>query len=341
MAIPPGATIREQLNSRGLSQKEFAARMDLSEKHVSRLINGEVELTHEVAVKLEYVLGIEAVFWDNLEAGYRIDLLKVKEELDMEDDEKYVKDFRFSELVRFGWMPKVSKVADKVVALRKFFEVSKLSLVFSEKVCVAFRRVITSDKNNGVLLAWVQKARLDARKIKTDAVNIPKLKVMLKKFRQMTTWDPECFEPVIRKSLAECGVAFVVLPHLQGTGLNGATFVDGKKIVTGLTTRGDYADKFWFSFFHEMGHILKGNILSSDVISEREEAEVNRFAGNFLIDDEAFNKFKENGCITRDSIIKFAKAQSIADGIVVGRLQRENVIRFSQFNDLKVKYQVV
>ena len=45
IATPPGATIKEQLKDRGMSQKEFAARMDMSEKHISKLINGEVQLT--------------------------------------------------------------------------------------------------------------------------------------------------------------------------------------------------------------------------------------------------------------------------------------------------------
>lgn len=44
IATPPGATIKEQLNDRGMSQKEFAARMDMSEKHISRLISGDLYL---------------------------------------------------------------------------------------------------------------------------------------------------------------------------------------------------------------------------------------------------------------------------------------------------------
>ena len=36
IAIPPGSTIREQLLDRGMMQKEFAVRMNLSEKHISR-----------------------------------------------------------------------------------------------------------------------------------------------------------------------------------------------------------------------------------------------------------------------------------------------------------------
>ena len=76
IATPPGATIREQLSDRGMSQKEFAVRMDMSEKHISKLINGEVQLTPEVAVRLEVVLGIPAKFWNNLEALYREKLVK-------------------------------------------------------------------------------------------------------------------------------------------------------------------------------------------------------------------------------------------------------------------------
>ena len=80
IATPPGATIKEQLNEKGMSQREFAARMDMSEKHISKLINGEVQLTPEVAVRLEVVLGVPAKFWNNLEAVYREKLIKVEAE---------------------------------------------------------------------------------------------------------------------------------------------------------------------------------------------------------------------------------------------------------------------
>lgn len=77
---PPGATIREQLLIQGLTRKEFAERMGLSEKHVSKLINGDTPLTHQIAQRLESVLGAPASFWDNLEAIYRENLEVVKRE---------------------------------------------------------------------------------------------------------------------------------------------------------------------------------------------------------------------------------------------------------------------
>lgn len=77
IATPPGETIREQLADRGLTQKEFAVHMNLSEKHISKLINGEVQLTQDVANRLESVLGVPASFWNNLESIYREKLAKV------------------------------------------------------------------------------------------------------------------------------------------------------------------------------------------------------------------------------------------------------------------------
>lgn len=78
--------LREQLRDRGMSRKEFAARMDLSEMHVSQLINGEIQLTPDVAVRLETVLGVPAKFWNNLEAIYREKLLMVEAENSKDED---------------------------------------------------------------------------------------------------------------------------------------------------------------------------------------------------------------------------------------------------------------
>ena len=78
IAVPPGETIREQLALRHMPQKELAARMGMSEKHISNLINGKVGLTQETALKLEGVLGIPARFWNQLEAFYQEEVLRIK-----------------------------------------------------------------------------------------------------------------------------------------------------------------------------------------------------------------------------------------------------------------------
>ena len=119
IATPPGATIKEQLSDRGMSQKEFAARMDMSEKHISKLINGDVHLTPDVAVRLELVLGVPAKFWNNLESIYREKLVKVEMENTMDTDIELAKQFPYSEMSRFGWVPETRDAKEKVIYLRK------------------------------------------------------------------------------------------------------------------------------------------------------------------------------------------------------------------------------
>jgi transcriptional regulator with XRE-family HTH domain len=59
IAISPGETIKEILKDRGISQKELALRTGYTEKHISRLLNGLVLLTPNVATALEYALNIK------------------------------------------------------------------------------------------------------------------------------------------------------------------------------------------------------------------------------------------------------------------------------------------
>ena len=80
IATPPGETIKEQLDDKRLSLKDFADKMDMSEESIKVLISGDMRLTPEIAVKLEKALGVPAGFWNNLEAIYRERIVKAEAE---------------------------------------------------------------------------------------------------------------------------------------------------------------------------------------------------------------------------------------------------------------------
>lgn len=90
IATPPGATIKEQLLDRGLSQKEFA-------------------------VRLEMVLGVPAKFWNKLEATYREKLIKANAENEMDADKELAKKLPYHEMSKNGWVPEARDVAEKVI----------------------------------------------------------------------------------------------------------------------------------------------------------------------------------------------------------------------------------
>ncbi len=341
IATPPGATIKEQLNDKGMSQKEFAARMDISEKHISKLINGEVQLTPEVAVRLEVVLGVPAKFWNNLEAVYREKLIKVKAQNAMDADETLAKQLPYNEMVKFGWIPEARDSKEKVINLRKYFEVVELVLLENKRITrIACRRLAVTEKSDFALLAWVQEAKIKARNIETSPINIKGLISIIPEIRTMTVVQPKEFCPKIKSMLAGCGIAIVFLPHLKGSFLQGVSFMDGNKIVVGLTARGKDADKFWFSLFHELAHIILGHIGHIDGTTDQDEEAADAWARDALISEEAFSEFVEKSSFSSTSIRTFAKTLGIAPGIVVGRLQNEGCIKHNMMNGLKEHYEI-
>lgn len=339
IATPPGATIKEQLNSRGMSQKEFAVRMDMSEKHISKLINGDVQLTPDVAVRLEMVLGVPAKFWNNLEAIYREKIVKAEAENAMDADVELAKQFPYNEMAKFGWVPETRQTKEKVVYLRKYFEVVELSLLGNDQITkIACRRLAITEKSDLALMAWAQEAKIKARDIETLPINIKGLLAAIPDIRKMTVLKPKEFCPKIKKCLADHGIALVFLPHLKGSFLQGATFLDGNKIVVGLTARGKDADKFWFSLFHELAHIVLGHVGQVNGTSDEDEKAADDWSGNTLIAEKEFDTFKQGNDYSEQGVRRFAKEQGIAPGIVVGRMQREGMIKYSMLNNLKEQY---
>lgn len=283
IAIPPGTTIKEQLADRGMKQKEFAVRMGMSEKHISRLINGEVQLTIEMARKLEMVLGVPTQFWCNLESLYREDLAKVNEENTMDEDIEIAKNMPYEEMAKHGWIIDVTKKTERVVHLRKYFELAELKYLQTTLVPkIACRKLSEKEKDDCALIAWAQKARLEARKIETKPIDIERLKEILPVLRKKLELDPNELHAQVKELLANCGIAIVFLPDMSKFFLHGATFLDGNKIVVGLTMCGKDKNEFGLSLFHELAHIIYGHIEKNNDISEEEEKWADEYAQNIM-----------------------------------------------------------
>lgn len=68
---PPGDTIEGELEARNMTPADLALQMGYPLKTIAELIAGEVEITSEIATRLEGVFDIPAHFWLNRERRYR------------------------------------------------------------------------------------------------------------------------------------------------------------------------------------------------------------------------------------------------------------------------------
>ena len=83
IAFHPGYYIKEIIDESGLTQQDFAKRLDTTPKNLSLLIRGEQSLSIDIAMKLSRLLGTSVSYWLNLQKEYDalIAEFKSKEEL--------------------------------------------------------------------------------------------------------------------------------------------------------------------------------------------------------------------------------------------------------------------
>ena len=164
-------------------------------------------------------------------------------------------------------------------------------------------------------------------------------------FALTQTGNHEGFFPLIKKAFGEAGVALVVLPNLKNSGVNGASKkVDGK-IMLMVNDRRHYADTFWFTLFHEIGHVLNGDLGISFKGKNEEEEEADLFARNILIPQDQYENFiRLHRYFDEATICKFASSIKRDPGIVLGRLLKDEKVLHSDGDlskKLRHKYNVV
>jgi Zn-dependent peptidase ImmA (M78 family) len=123
-------------------------------------------------------------------------------------------------------------------------------------------------------------------------------------------------------------------------------WINPDKALIQLSLRGKYEDLFWFTFFHEAGHILlhgkKDIFIESKKNESNKELEADIFAKDLLIPIEKWQDFIKKGKFKiKREVVRFASELNISPAIVVGRLQHDGLIQFSHLNELKRKYEFV
>lgn len=350
VAFHPGYYIADIIEDMEISQAEFAKRMGTTAKTLSQLINGQTNISNDLAKKLSVMLGTSVDIWQNLQNTYDQKLIEIQQVKDIEAQAELARVIDYKYFVDVVGLPSARSINDKVVNLCKFFKIADLRIMLEPDFLVNFRSSSSNGSEKNIInsRAWIQTAINISKSIDTKPYNAEKLKGYLPEFRGMTVKKPEEFLPRMREIFGGCGVAFVLLPHLKNSGVNGAVkWVSEDRVVLAMNNRGLDADKFWFSLFHEIKHVLqqksKKVFISSTVeemmdINNSLEIEADKFATNYLISPSDFKKFAPSRYTSDDEIVEFAKTIGIHPGIVAGRLQHEGIIARNRCSKLKEKY---
>jgi len=325
-AVPPGKTIQEVMASLGMSQKELAVRTGLTAQTLIRIFKGEQPITYETANRLELVTGIPARYWNNLELQYREQLTRLAETERLQGGLDWLRTIPTQELTERGYLKAGQGKTELLRETLAFYGVGSVAAWHElwDTPAVAARRSQCFASQPGPASAWIRQGELQAHQIGCKPYDRNEFQQALQQIRKLTREAPEVFAPEMKKLCADAGVALSFVREMKKVPWNGATkWLSPQKAMILLCLRGKGEDRFWFSFFHEAGHVLhdsrKDLLINDGRSDDPREDRANRFAADFLIPSRYHEKVR--ACRSHDEIVQLAALLGLAPGIVAGRYQ--------------------
>ena len=341
-ALHPGRLLKEELAERGMTQKRLAELMQRPPQVVNQIIQEKKSITPETALGIEKVLGIDAQFWTNLQSVYDLLVARMAEDARLEEQRDWLIRIPDREMAKLGWIEREDRVSSRLRELLKFFGTPSFEALQPTAEVVGFRVTEKAKVDEWALRAWMRQGEVEARRLEVATYDESRFRLAVQEIRNLTREEPSDYWAQMRERCAEAGVVLLGVPHLPKTGANGVTrWLSPKVAMIQLNIRYGTADIFWFTFFHEAGHVLQHETkrtfvdLKGDERRNPDEDEADAFARESLISRDEWEPFVTNGDFSTSSIRSFASSQELHPGIVVGRLQREGQLPYNQRNTLK------
>ena len=336
----PGITLDEKLQEMGISIKEFALRTDKPEKTVIAVLKGDSSLTSEMAILFENVTRIPAQFWINKQARYNEYIAREKQKAVIAAAADWAKEFPYAEMVKQNWIEPTRNCEEKTINLLSYFGVASHNawgkLYIESELKVAAYTSLKHTHQPHAISAWLRQGELQAMQIESPVFNEKKLKGNIPNMRQLMVEQPEGFFEQLQSLCLQAGVVLLFTPKLPKVPLSGSTRWLNNTPLIQLTARYKRNDNFWFTFFHELGHIIlhgkkyisleNVDFAASDPVKE-EEAHQFAIAQTFTKDQE--EEVLQKKTIYEEDIIKFAKKFNTHPALIIGRLQHDGHIQYS------------
>lgn len=346
----PGDTIQEHIDHIGMSQAELAERLGRSVPKLNELIKGKTPITKETASKLEYVLGVPASFWLNLERQFQDELLKIEQMEELEKCKQWVSGFPLPALKKLGIIPDTRDKISIADSLLKFFRVAsplQWSSIYNDS-SLAFKIELKHTREPQAISVWLRLGEIQAEKIVVAPFDKRKLRDHLGEIQDIAFRNADNWLERLQTLCASCGLALVYTPCIAKAPIYGATrwIRNNSMPLIQITDRRKDYHAFWFTFYHELAHILYHGkkeifIEGLDCIkrNEAKETEADAFAARMLLSEKERNELFKYHNFNRELILELSKKFRKHPGIIVGQIQGVYTNLYSDYslNSLKVK----
>ena len=302
------------MQRRSVTASELAHRLEGGMTAVRGILSGSTAIDLVIAKSLAKMVGGTSDFWLKRQANYDVALERA-----LCIAAEYEADEWFERVpvpgARSEGRPSEAKRREQLRRRLVFFNVANMKAWNARygRLCddARFRTSASFTSRNSAVLLWLRQGELEADLAATQGWNPGKLQDRLEAIRKLSKVShPIRFIPKLKKLCAEAGVALVIIKAPKGCYASGASrLVAPDKAMILLSFRYRADDQFWFTVFHEIGHLLLhgAKVFVDDDITpdDDSEREANDFASSCIIPEARRAEFD---CLpkNRDAIVRSA-----------------------------------
>lgn len=341
--FPPGEFLREELEARGWTQSDFAEILGRPIQLVNEIVLGKRAISPETAQGLADALGTSPQLWLNLESAYQLSRLKSEDNSVARRARLYEK-APVKEMVRRQWIEQSNNVDVLEKRVMQFYELASLDRA-PQFWPFAARASTPTAEPSAAHWAWLFRAKYLAKAVQAIKFTDTRFEQGIERLKALLP-NPEEIRHV-PKILSESGIRFLIVESLSNTRIDGACFwLNPSSPVVVLSLRYDRIDGFWFTLFHELGHVLHrhglttyasvdanlvGNGAQAFEDKSAIEQMVDKFAVEQLVPKTTLDYFiaRVKPLYYKTKISDFARHNGVHPGIVVGQLQFRKEIPYS------------
>lgn len=261
----PGEILEEKLQEMGMGVKEFATRVSKPEKTIIAVLKGRSSITPDMAVAFEMVTKIPANMWLRHQKSYDEFVARKKREKSLKEGLLWAKKFPFEEILSLGWFSGIidehGEQKNIVDTLCTFFAVSSPKgwedFYLNQKLRVAFRITLAKVCDPYALSAWLRQGEIQASNLSVDKKYSAKLlREVLNDISEIRNSKVDNCRETLVSLLSGVGVKLVFTDTLSSAPVKGCTrYICGVPCIQLAKVFENDMD-FWYTFFHEIGHIL-------------------------------------------------------------------------------------
>lgn len=338
----PGDSMLSAMRRRAVSAETLSGHLAGGMAQLRDLMSGQSVIDDETAATLSKTLGGSTLFWRTRQTKYQEALNQAVMQLSEEDAD--------------AWLNRIPAPGSRsrITAKTRTAELGRRLAYFGVSTLKAwdarygpnqrqarFRRSLAFTQHDGATSMWLREGELDANLRQTAPWSRSELQNRLQNIRALSKISkPTRFMPPLVKQLAECGVALVVVRAPQGCRASGASrMIANDKAMILMSFRHRADDHFWFTLFHEIGHLLlheASSFVDSEEMVDDDpcEKEANDFAATMIVPE---NREAELESLRPDenAIRRFAVSLGVSPGLILGQLQHRGIVPHGVLHKLR------